>query len=61
MTVNSTTSAYRRESNDWTKSYTDFPLSYHPPSGWLYKKIRGKRHDFGCTHSWQTAVEKYLD
>ena len=31
----------------WQKPYPDFPLSYHPPSGRLYKKILGKRWYFG--------------
>ena len=64
MIGNSIKSASRRKSgtkNGWTKPYADFPLSFHPPSGRLYKKIRGKRHYFGYAHSWQAAVEKYLD
>lgn len=63
MATNSTVSASRRKSattSPWEKPYPDFPLSYHPPSGRLYKKIRGKRHYFGYADNWQAAVEKYL-
>jgi len=44
----------------WTKPSPDFPLSYHPPSGRLYKKIKGKRHYFGYASDWQAALDKYL-
>jgi integrase len=44
---------------DWQKPYRDFPLSYHPPSGRLYKKIRGRRVYFGYASDWQAAVDKY--
>jgi hypothetical protein len=37
-----TQSATNRKA-DWKQPYPDFPLSYHPPGGRLYKKIRGKR------------------
>jgi len=49
----------RKVSNGWAKPYPDFSLSYHPPSGRLYKKIRGKRHDFGYVKDWQAAVNLY--
>ena len=64
MIGNSIKSASRRKSgtkNGWTKPYADFPLSFHPPSGRLYKKIRGKRHYFGYAKDCQAAVDKYLD
>jgi len=64
MSSNSIKSAPRRKPstpNGWTKPYDDFPLSYHPPSSRLYKKIRGKRHYFGYASDWQAAVDKYLD
>ena len=64
LSGNSIKTAPRRKSaskTGWTKPYNDFPLSYHPPSGRLYKKINGKRHYFGYAHSWQAAVDKYLD
>jgi integrase len=44
---------------DWHRPYPDFPLSYHPPSGRLYKKIRGRRFYFGYANDWQTALAKY--
>ena len=47
--------------NGWTKPYPDFPLSFHPPSGRLYKKIRGKRYYFGYATDWQKAVGIYND
>ena len=64
MSPNSIKTVSRRKSatkNGWNRPYADFPLSYHPPSGRLYKKIRGKRHYFGYAREWQAAVEKYLD
>ena len=64
MIGNSSKSAPRRTSarkNGWNRPYADFPVSYHPPSGRLYKKIRGKRHYFGYAREWKAAVEKYLD
>jgi len=36
-----------------------FPLSYHPPSGRLYKKIKGSRLYFGYARDWEAAVEAY--
>lgn len=59
----STVSASSRKAstqNDWTKPYDDFPLSYHPPSGRLYKKIRGRRFYFGYASDWQAALDKFL-
>jgi len=63
MTINSTTTASSRKSNEngWAKPYEDFPLSYHPPSGRLYKKIRGKRYYYGYANDWQSALDKYLN
>ena len=43
----------------WKKPYAVFPLSYHPPSGRHYKKI--KRFYFGYAKDWQAALEKYQD
>jgi hypothetical protein len=43
----------------WEPPYPDFPLSFHPPSGRLYKKIKGKRVYFGYASDWQSAVDKY--
>ena len=43
----------------WTKPYADFPLSHHPPSGRLYKKIKGTRYYFGYAENWQAAIENY--
>ena len=59
MTKSTTKAATRKASNGETKPYPDFPLSYHPPSGRLDKKIRGKRHDFGYAKGWQAAVDLY--
>jgi len=62
MTGKSTQSARRRKvstQNGWEPPYDDFPLSYHPPSGRLYKKIRGKRFYFGYAKDWQAAIDKY--
>ena len=61
MSSNSTKSASRRTSSGWEKPYDDFSLSYHPPSGRLYKKIKGKRWYFGYATDWQAAVDKYLN
>ena len=61
---NSTLSAKSRKSIKkigWDKPYDDFPLSYHPPSGRLYKKIRGWRHYFGYATEWEEAVNLYLE
>ncbi|MGY8770938.1 MAG: tyrosine-type recombinase/integrase [Pirellulales bacterium] len=44
---------------DFKKPYKDFPLSYHPPSKRLYKKINNKRHYFGQAKDWQQGVEEY--
>ena len=44
---------------EWAKPYDGFPLSYHPPSGRLYKVIRQRRHYFGYAADWQSALEKY--
>jgi len=44
----------------WTKPYPDFPLSHHPPSDRLYKKIRGRRVYFGHAKKWKAALEKYM-
>ena len=35
-------------------------LSLQPASGRLYKKIKGKRHDFGYASDWQVALDKSL-
>jgi integrase len=43
----------------WEPPTTNFPLSYHPASGRLYKKIRGVRRYFGYADAWQAALEKY--
>lgn len=45
----------------WKKPYADFPLSFHPPSGRLYKKIKGTRYYFGYADNWQAAIENYDD
>ncbi len=45
--------------NGWEKPYRDFPLSYHPPSGRLYKKIKGHRYYFGKSTDWQSALDKF--
>ena len=42
----------------WTKPSADFPLSFHPPSGRLYQKFKGKRHYFGYASDWQAALDK---
>jgi integrase len=39
-------------------------LSFHPPSGRLYKTIRGRRHYFGYAvknGGWQAALDKYQE
>lgn len=57
-------SATRRKAttqSNWEPPYDDFPLSYHPPSGRLYKKIRGKRFYFGYASDWQAATEKFAN
>jgi integrase len=41
------------------RPYPDFPLCFHPPSGRLYKSIKGKRHYFGYARDWQAAIDKY--
>ncbi len=43
------------------KPYADFPLSYHPGTGRLYKKIRGTRRYFGRWDDWQAALTAYED
>lgn len=48
-----------KSTTTWRKPYADFPLSYHPPSGRLYKKIRGKRYYFGYASDWRAALDKY--
>jgi integrase len=45
--------------NGWKAPYEGFPLSYHPPSGRLYKKIKGKRYYFGYASDWQVATDKF--
>jgi len=55
MTKSTTKVTNGKVSSSWTKLYPDFPLSYHPPSGGLYKKIRGKRHYLGYTRDWQSC------
>lgn len=60
----STQSATRRKAttqDGWEPPYDDFPLSYHPPSGRLYKKIRGKRFYFGYASDWEAATEKFAN
>lgn len=60
----STQSATRRKAttqSDWEAPYDKFPLSYHPPSGRLYKKIRGKRFYFGYASDWEAATKKFDD
>lgn len=47
--------------NGWEPPYEGFPLSYHPPSGRLYKKILGKRYYFGYADDWQAATEKFAN
>ena len=59
MMKSTTKVATRTASNGWTKPYPDFPLSYHPPSGRLYKRINGKRYYFGYAKDWQAAVDEY--
>ncbi|MCA8997612.1 MAG: site-specific integrase [Planctomycetaceae bacterium] len=61
MRTQSTNSHAGRKSraDQWKPPYSGFPLSFHPPSGRLYKKIRGKRHYFGYAKDWQSALEKY--
>ena len=59
MTKSTARAKTGKASNGWDKPYDDFPLSYHPPSGRLYKKIRGKRHYFGYAREWKKAVELY--
>ncbi len=46
-------------SPSWEKPYPEFPLSHHPPSGRLYKKIKGKRFYFGYASDWQAALDAY--
>lgn len=48
-----------RAAEGWAKPYDGFPLSYHPPSGRLYKKIKGRRCYFGYAADWQAAVDLY--
>lgn len=58
----STAKSSRRKAakaNGWAKPYADFPLSYHPPSRRLYKRIRGKRWYLGYASDWQSALAKY--
>ena len=45
--------------SDWNRPYEGFPLSYHPPSKRLYKKILGRRRYFGYAVNWQEALEKF--
>ncbi|MDA1055201.1 MAG: tyrosine-type recombinase/integrase [Planctomycetota bacterium] len=62
MSSKSISSAVRRKAsnqNGWTPPYDDFPLSFHPPSGRLYKKILGRRRYFGYADNWQDAIEKF--
>lgn len=44
---------------EWNEPYPNFPLSYHPPSGRLYKSIRSQRFYFGYHDDWQAAVDKF--
>jgi integrase len=62
MSAKSISSAASRKASskkEWTPPYPDFPLSYHPPSGRLYKTIRCRRFYFGYGRDWQAAIEKY--
>ena len=59
MTKSTAKTTNGKANNGWAKPYPDFPLSYHPPSGRLYKKIRGRRIYFGYSKDWQAAVDKY--
>ncbi len=62
MTTKSNLSATRRKvssQSDWEPPYEGFPLSYHPPSKRLYKKILGRRRYFGYSDNWQEALEKF--
>ena len=43
--------------NGWESPYPDFPLSYHPPSGRLDKKIKGHRYYFGKATDWQASLD----
>lgn len=47
------------KSAQWEVPYDDFPLSFHRPSGRLYKKILGVRRYFGYARDWRAAVDKY--
>ena len=61
MTNSNRSATSRKASNKkaWTPPYPDFPLSYHPPSGRLYKKILGRRFYFGYASDWRAAIDKY--
>lgn len=62
MSSKSSLSATRRKvssQSDWEAPYEGFPLSYHPPSKRLYKKILGRRRYFGYSDNWQEALEKF--
>ncbi len=57
--ISKTTKSATSGKPKWKPPYDDFPLSYHPPSNRLYKKIKGKRYYFGYASDPQAAVDKY--
>jgi integrase len=59
-TANDKPARPKAKATEWKKPYDDFPLSYHPHSGRLYKVIKGHRHYFGYATDWKAAIERYI-
>ena len=59
-TASTATGKAKKQHPDWEPPYEDFPLSYHPPSGRLYKTVHRKRIYFGYARNWKEALAEWL-
>jgi len=57
--MSKTTTPKRLSQAEFKQRYPDCPLSYHPPTGRVYKKILGKRHYFGYVDNLAEAIDLY--